>query len=317
MTEVPVRHPRICMVGSCNVDLVARVPRTPAPGETLIGSSFKIGFGGKGANQAVMAARLGGDVTVVGRLGRDVFGEDTLRNFREQGINTDYVSFDDELSSGVAVITVDENTGQNSIVIVPGANYSLVPEGVRAAAPAIQSADVVLCQLEIRLDATLEAFRLAKTAEGRQPLTILNPAPAAELPAELLALTDIIIPNELEAAALTGLPVTTAEQAEAAARALQQRGPRNVIITLGSQGALYVEGDAPARHVAAQAVKAVDTTGAGDAFVGSLAVLLGEGRSLAQAVEQASAIATRSVLQHGTQSSFPQRAEVADILEQS
>lgn len=314
MTDNAQRRPRICMVGSCNVDLVARVPRMPAPGETLIGSSFRIGFGGKGANQAVMAAKLGADVTVVSYLGRDVFGDDTLRNFRELGVNTGYIGFDEQLSSGVAVITVDENTGQNSIVIVPGANYALDPEGVRAAAAAIQSADVLLCQLEIRLDATLEAFRVAKAAPGTGPITILNPAPAADLPDELLRMTDIIIPNELEAAALTGLPVESIAQADIAARTLQARGPRVVIITLGRQGALLVDGGKPARHVPAQAVKAVDTTGAGDAFVGSLAVLLGEGRPLDEAVGKASAIATRSVLKHGTQSSFPTRAEVADVM---
>jgi ribokinase len=306
--------PKICMVGSCNVDLIARVPRLPAPGETLVGSTFQIGFGGKGANQAVMASKLGAQVSVVSRVGRDVFGNDTLRNFRDCGIDTTYLGFDDTLFSGVAPITVDENSGQNSIIIVPGANYGFHAADVRAASPAIQGADVVICQLEILMESTLEAFRVARQAGGDAPLTILNPAPAADLPDELLALTDILIPNETEAEALTGITVNTDESAEAAARVLQARGPKKVIITLGKRGALFVEGDAKAEFVAAEQVQAVDSTGAGDAFVGSLAYFLGARRPLREAVEKACAIATKSVLKTGTQSSFPTRDEVESLL---
>lgn len=313
MTNVERQKPKVCVVGSCNVDLLSRVPRIPAPGETLAGSSFQIGFGGKGANQAVMAAKLGADVRFVGRVGRDVFGTDTLRNFRELGIDTTYIGIDDTLSSGVAPIFVDENTGQNSIVIVHGANFGFGPDKVRAAKSAIQSAAVVICQLEIRVEASLEAFRVAREA-ANPPITILNPAPAGDMPEELLRLTDIFIPNEIEAAALVNMPVDTDAQTEAAARALQARGPKTVIVTLGKRGALVVDGDQPAVLVPAQTVKAVDTTGAGDSFVGSLACLLAEGRPLRDAVATASAIATRSVLKHGTQSSFPTRAEVADLL---
>lgn len=311
MTNTPL--PKICMVGSCNVDLIAYVPRLPAPGETLRGSKFQIGFGGKGANQAVMAAKLGAQVSVVARVGRDVFGNDTLRNFRDLGIDTTYLGFDDELFSGVAPIMVDTNTGQNAIIIVPGANDGFYPADVRAAAPAILGAQVVICQLEIRLECTLEAFRVAKEADNG-PITILNPAPAAELPDELLRLTDIIIPNEIEAAMLTGMPTDTKEQAEAAARALQARGPKTVILTLGKRGAMYVEGDNPAVYVSAEAVQAVDSTGAGDSFVGSFAYLIAQQRPLHTAVEKACMIATRSVLKPGTQTSFPTRSEVADIL---
>lgn len=313
MTDIQARKPKVCVVGSCNVDLIARVPRIPGPGETLAGSSFRIGFGGKGANQAAMAAKLGAEVYFVGRVGRDVFGSDTLRNFRELGVDTTHIGMDDTLSSGVAPIFVNEETGQNSIVIVHGANDGFGAAEVRAARDAIQSADIIICQLEILVEASLEAFRVAREA-ARPPITILNPAPAGDIPEELLRLTDIIIPNEVEAADLVHLPVDTPEQIEAAARALQQRGPRTVIVTLGKRGALIVDGDRPAELIPAREVKAVDTTGAGDAFVGSLACLLGEGRSLRQAVEIASAIATRSVLKHGTQSSFPTRGEVADLL---
>ncbi len=303
---------RLCMVGSSNIDLIARVPRIPAPGETLIGSRFQTGFGGKGANQAVMAARLGAEVTVVTKLGRDTFGESTLANYRAQGIDTTYVLFDETEASGVALIAVDDNTGQNSIIIAPGANFTLTPEEVRLASRAIQTAQVVICQLEVPIEVTLEAFRVAKGANG--VLTILNPAPAATIPDELLSLTDILIPNEIEASMLTGMPTGTLPEVTAAARKLQEWGVKTVLITLGSRGALIVNADEEAQFVPAQAVKAVDSTGAGDAFVGSFAYLLASGRSLRDSVERACAIATRSVLKTGTQTSFPMRDEVAELL---
>lgn len=306
-------EPKICMVGSANIDLIARVPRLPAPGETLIGSRFLMGFGGKGANQAVMAAKLGAQVSVVTKVGRDIFGTDTVKNFQQFGIDTTWVLFDEERFSGVAPITVDENTGQNSIIIVPGANDGLSPADVRAAAGVIQSADVLICQLEIPLATTHEALKVAKEA-GRRVLTVFNPAPAAEFPDELLTLSDIFAPNEVEAAMITGLPASTPDDAERAARALHQRGAATVIITLGDRGAYVAERDQAGYHVPAEKVQAVDTTGAGDSFVGSLAYLLGAGRPLAEAVRLAGQIATRSVLKTGTQTSFPTRAEVADLL---
>jgi ribokinase len=307
MTKIPV----ICMVGSSNIDLIARVPRLPAPGETLIGSSFSMGFGGKGANQAVMAARLGAQVRVVTKVGRDIFGQDTVKNYAAQGIDTRYVLFDAERFSGVAPITVDDKTGQNSIVIVNGANDGLSPADIRAATDAIRGAQLLLCQLEIPLETTLEAFTIAKE---NGVTTILNPAPARTLPDELLRLTDIIIPNETETALLTGLPVGTPEQASDAARALRKHGPQTVILTLGARGALFITGDSDPVFVAAQQVQAVDSTGAGDAFVGSLGYFLGIGQPLRGAVERACAVATRSVLKVGTQTSFPYPAEMPDII---
>lgn len=306
---------KICMVGSCNVDLIARVPRLPAPGETLIGSEFRIGFGGKGANQAVMAAKLGAEVSVVSRVGDDVFGHDTLRNFRELGVDTTYLAMDETLFSGVAPITVDENTGQNSIVIVPGANYGFFAKDVRDATPAILAADIVMCQLEVLMEVTLETFRVAKDNPDSSTLTLLNPAPAADLPGELIQLTDLLIPNEVEASMLTDMTVESVADAEAAARKLQSMGATSVIVTLGKQGALLVEGDKPAEHVAAEPVQAVDTTGAGDSFVGSLAYFLGEKFPMRTAVERSVAIATRSVLKPGTQVSFPTRDEVPELLQ--
>ncbi len=300
MTAVP----RICIVGSSNTDLIARVPRLPVPGETLHGSSFATGFGGKGANQAVMAARLGAQVSVVTRLGQDSFGENTLANYRAQGIDTSHVLFDTQSASGVALIAVDENTGQNSIVIVPGANDALTPQDVRNAASVIHAAQIVICQIEIPIAASLEAFRVAKEGNVR---TIFNPAPVAAIPEELLALTDIIIPNEVEAGMLTGRTIESDDAALDAARQLQQRGPQTVVITLGSRGALVVEGDDAPQWIAAEKVQAVDSTGAGDSFVGSFAYLLAAGRTTVDAARRASAVATRSVLKPGTQTSFPYR----------
>ncbi len=306
--------PKICMIGSSNIDLIARVPRIPAAGETLFGTHFQLGFGGKGANQAVMAARLGAQVRAVTKVGRDIFGDDTERNYRTNGIDTEFVLRDDTRASGVALINVDDNTGQNSIVVVPGANDALSPADVHTCKAAILASDVLICQLEIPLATILEAFRIAKN-EASHIVTILNPAPAAPLPEPLIALTDVLIPNEIEAAMLTGLPSKTPAEAEAAARDLQRRGVRDVVITLGDRGAMLIEGLNAPQYIPAEKVKAVDSTGAGDAFVGSLAYFLGEKRPLIEAVRRAVAIATLSVLKIGTQTSFPYREEVAHLLE--
>lgn len=292
--------PKICVVGSSNIDLISRVPRLPRLGETLVGHSFHLGYGGKGANQAVMAAKLGARVTMVTRVGRDVFGEGTLRNYREQGIDTTYLRFDDERFSGVAPIFVDDSA-QNVIVIVPGANLGLSPADVQDAAPALRAADVVVCQLEVPVETTLEAFRIAKSADVR---TILNPAPAAPLPDELLRLTDLCVPNESEAETLTG---RTGEEVEAAARALRLRGPQAVIITLGERGALFTDAEA-VEYIPPIRVIAVDPTGAGDAFIGSLAVFWAEGLLVREAIRRANAVAAFSVTRIGTQVSFPTRS---------
>lgn len=302
-------RPRITVVGSSNLDLVAKIPRFPQVGETLEGDSFHMGFGGKGANQAVMGSKLGADVTMVTKLGRDVFGDMTLKNYQDQGIDTRFVLFDEERSSGVAPIWVDPQ-GRNMIIIVLGANLALSPDDARAAREVIQSADIVVCQLEVPVETTLETFRIAKEAGVR---TILNPAPAAPIPDELLALSDIVSPNETETELLTSMPVSTIEEAEAATRRLQERGARTIILTLGERGALLV-GEGPAVHVPGRPVEAVDSSGAGDAFIGSLAVFLAEGQSLRKAIEWANTVAAVSVTKIGTQASFPRRAAVADLL---
>lgn len=296
--------PKICVVGSSNIDLISKVPRLPKLGETMMGHSFHMGYGGKGANQAVMAAKLGAQVAMLTKVGRDVFGEDMRKNYQAQGIDTTWVLFDEQAASGVAPIFVDDNA-QNFIVIIPGANMALSPADVERASSAITSAALLICQLEVPVETTLAAFRIAKAAGVT---TILNPAPAAQLPAELLQLSDLIAPNETETEQLTGLAVTTLEEAEKAARVLLQRGPRTVILTLGERGALLVDADS-AEHIAPIKVKAVDPTGAGDSFIGSLAVFLGEGLDLRRAIRRANAVAALSVTQIGTQSSFPSRSE--------
>lgn len=303
--------PRICMVGSSNTDLIARVPRQPVPGETLHGRDFRVGFGGKGANQAVMAARLGARVSVITKLGRDTFGEETLFNYRQQGIDTTHVLFAENAASGVALITVDENTGQNSIVIVPGANDALTPADVREAADAITSARMVLCQLEIPVETTREAFRIAREAGI---LTIFNPTPVGSLSSDVLELTDIIIPNEVEAGMLVGRKIDSDADMVQAARELQHKGPETILITMGNRGVMVVDADHEPRFIPAEKVQAVDTTGAGDAFVGSFAYLLASGRGVVDAASRATAIATRSVLKPGTQSSFPSHDEVLELI---
>ena len=295
-------RPKICVVGACNLDLISYVSRLPRMGETLHGSRFHMGFGGKGANQAVMAAKLGGDVAMVTKLGQDVFGENTLKNFNAWGVNTRHVHFTDQAFSGVAPIAVD-NEGHNSIIIVTGANDLLTDTEIEAARPVISAAAILVCQLEIPLDINLAALRIAREAGVK---TIFNPAPArSEIPQEFYRLSDIICPNETETELLTDMSVESLEEAKNAAKVLITRGAATVILTLGERGSLLVTG-ATTEHVPVQPVKAMDTTGAGDAFVGSLAFFLAAGKSLSDAVKRANRIAALSVQVSGTQNSFPE-----------
>ncbi len=305
-------QPKICVVGASNLDLISYVPRLPRIGETLHGTRFHMGYGGKGANQAVMAAKLGGDVAMVTKLGQDIFGENTLKNFQSWGIDTRHVLFTDQAFSGVAPIAVDPD-GNNAIIIVTGANDLLTPEEIEAARPVIAAAQIVVCQLEIAVEITLAALRIARQ-EG--VTTIFNPAPAQPtLPDELFQLSDIFCPNESETELLTGLAVSTIEEAETAARGLLERGAGMVILTLGERGSLLVNSDGSV-HVPAQPVKALDTTGAGDAFVGSLGYFLAAGKPLTEAMRRANHIAAISVQSSGTQTSFPVAADLSpDLLE--
>jgi ribokinase len=299
-------RPKICVVGAANLDLISYVPRLPRMGETLHGTRFHMGYGGKGANQAVMAAKLGGDVAMVTKLGQDIFGENTLKNFQSWGVDTQHVLFTDQAFSGVAPIAVDPD-GHNSIIIVTGANDLLTLEEIEAARSTIAAAQILVCQLEIPLEITLAALRVARQ-EG--VTAIFNPAPARpDLPEELYQLSDIFCPNESETELLTGWPVNSLEEAEAAARVLLERGAGQVILTLGERGSLLVTAE-DSTQVPATPVKALDTTGAGDAFVGSLAYFLAAGKPLTEAMRRANHIAAISVQSSGTQTSFPVAADL-------
>jgi ribokinase len=296
-----LKRPRICVVGASNLDLISYVPRLPRMGETLHGTRFQMGFGGKGANQAVMAAKLGAEVTMVTKLGRDVFGDNTLKNFASFGIDTTHVLFTDKAFSGVAPIAVDEE-GRNSIIIVTGANDLLTVEEIEAARASIAVAQILICQLETPPETSLAAMRIAR---AEKVMTIFNPAPARSgLPDELLRLSDIVCPNESETELLTGREVKSQEQAVAAARVLLSRGAGRVILTLGERGSLLVT-SSDSVYVPARKVKAVDSTGAGDAYVGSLAFFMAAGKPIEIAMRKASEVAALSVQSPGTQTSFP------------
>lgn len=303
-------RPRLCVVGSTNVDLFFRAPRLPQPGETLACDSFELGHGGKGANQAVMAARLGSHVSLIGKIGADVFGQGALQSLRAQGVDVTHVKMVETTSTGLAGIVVDRQA-DNCILVVAGANGQLTPADVRQAAETIHAADAVLCQLEVPLETVLEAFRTAKQA-GRR--TILNPAPAQDLPSELLQLTDVLVPNETELGYLSGSKGTNLADLQAAAESVRIKGPRTVLVTLAERGTLIVDGCA-VKLVPAFPVKAVDPSGAGDAFVGSLGVLLAKNWAMEEAVKHANAVAALSVTRLGTQASYPSGEDVESWFE--
>lgn len=299
--------PKICVVGSSNIDLVTYAPRLPKLGETVTGTSFQTGFGGKGANQAVMAAKLGADVTMITKLGEDSFGRDTLENYKSLGFDTSQVLFTDEAATGVAPIWVEESSGNNAIIVAAGANDLLSSRDIANAADAITAAQILICQWEVPLETTIAALEIAR-ANG--VTTIFNPAPIRDdLPTTAYALCDIFSPNESETEALTGLSVQSLDEAEVAGKELLARGVGKVILTLGERGSMLVE-PTGATHIPTAAVKAIDTTGAGDAFMGSLGYFLGTGAPIQTAIAQANQIASISVQAHGTQSSFPDRADV-------
>ena len=299
----------VTVVGSLNMDLITRAPHIPEPGETIIGTDFRTAPGGKGANQAVAAARLGAKVAMVGRVGNDAFAVELLDTLSTADVDHRFVVRDPEAATGVALIVV-EDTGQNSIVVASGANMRLAPADVEAAEAAISSADVLLLQLESPLETVTRAAELAH-AHGVQ--VILNPAPTRPLPAALLALVDVLIPNESETALLTGLPVGSDAEAEAASAALRSMGVGTVILTLGERGAMFaLEGEAGL--VSAFTVTPVDTTAAGDAFVGGFAVALAEGQALAEAVRWGNAAGALATTKLGAQPSLPARQALEEML---
>lgn len=300
---------RVTVVGSLNMDLVIRSPRIPRPGETILGGQFRHVPGGKGANQAVAAARLGAQVSMIGRVGDDPFGHQLLENLAVDGINHTFALRDRQAATGVALIVVDD-AGENSIVVASGANMRLSPADVEAAETAISGAHVLLLQLETPLKAVTRA---AEIARAHSIPVILNPAPARDLPPDLLALIDVLVPNEGEAGLLTRRSVQRLAEAEAAARALQDMGIGTVILTLGKQGALLAQGTG-IQVFPAFDVHPVDTTAAGDAFLAGLAVALAEGKTTAEAVHWANAAGALATTRLGAQPSLPNRGAVEELL---
>jgi ribokinase len=292
----------IAVVGSAMMDLTAYADVLPEPGQTLAGQLFTTGFGGKGANQAVMAAHCGAEVHFIGKLGNDVFGNAIADNFVKVGIHSQYVSRSDT-PNGVAHIWVDGN-GENRIIIIPGANHEIEISKAVEAIDGIKDLSVVVAQCEIKQEVTLAAFKAAK---ARGCTTILNPAPYQEISAELLALCDWIIPNETEFRELHGELPTNDETLK------RFRPGKNSIVTLGSQGAVYISPDGQLMKVAAPKVTAVDTTGAGDAFVGTFAYSLASGKDPVAAMTMGIKVASLSVTRKGAQSSYPHQAEIATL----
>lgn len=292
----------IAVVGSANVDLTTFNDVFPRPGETIFGKKFDLGFGGKGANQAVAAHLCGAKVGMVAKVGSDLFGPATIKNFESQGIDATYVGIAEGVSSGVAPIFVDAN-GQNRIIVVKGANDLLSPADVDAAAPLLRRADTIVMQFEIPLGTVYHAVRFAK-ANGIR--CIVNPAPAQAVDFKELGGADYFIPNESEAEVITGIPVHSMDDAKKCAEFLLRQGMRLVVITLGERGSL-VAGPEGWEIIPAFKVQAVDTTGAGDAFIGSFAVFLGEGLPEREALTRANLYAALSTTKVGTQKSFCSR----------
>jgi ribokinase len=296
---------RLFVAGAANIDLTFRVPAPPRAGVTEVCPDYRQGFGGKGANQAVQAARLGASVTFFGKVGGDPFGPAVIHQLQSEGINAEHVSVEKDLLTGTAVILV-EPSGQNSIITSAGPNVALSVEDVRRASAAIAAADILLATLEVPGEPILEAFRLARSAGVR---TVLNPAPPVFFPRELLALVDVCVPNESELVALTGRTIDSLGNVENAAKELRLAGPKAVAVTLAERGCLVLD-EAASEHIPGAVVAAVDTSGAGDAFTAALGVALAEGRSLREAARWANAVAALAVTRHGTQASFPGRDEI-------
>lgn len=303
---------RIIVVGSLNTDLVVRTPRFPQPGETIAGEDLAIVHGGKGANQAVATARLGGHVAMVGRVGADVFGRRLIRSLDQQRVDTSYVREDEGSATGTAVIVVDAE-GENSIILSPGANRRVEPADVEAAEPLFGRAEMLVMQLEIPLPTVEFAARLARQ---HGLAVILNPAPAQVLSDRLLSCVDLLVPNETELQLLVGREIDGVDSQVRAGRELLSKGPSGVIVTLGAEGALVVTAEG-ASHGPGRSVDVVDTTGAGDAFVGALAVRLTAGRPLAEAVEYANCAGALAVTRFGAQPSLPPAEEVEALFRQS
>jgi ribokinase len=294
----------VSVVGSANVDLITFNDRFPRPGETIFGKKFDLGFGGKGANQAVAARRCGASVGMVAKVGSDLFGPAYIKNFESHGVDTAFVQLVEGISTGVAPIFVEPN-GQNRILVIKGANETLSPQDVDAADPLLRRADTILLQFEIPLATVYHTIHFAKSHGIR---CIVNPAPAQPPDFKELALADYVVPNESEAEVITGIPVHTIDDAKKCAEYLLARGLAHVIITLGERGSLLAASKGM-ELIPAFKVDPIDSTGAGDAFIGSFAVFLAEGLEDKEALTRASLYAALSTTQVGTQKSFPSREE--------
>jgi len=293
------KRPRIVVVGSANIDLVTYTDQFPRPGETIFGQKFDLGFGGKGANQAVAAKLCGAEVFMIARVGSDLFGPATIKNFQDLGIDATHVRQVQGVSSGVAPIFVD-SAGQNRILVVKGANDALMPADVDAATDVLKSADCIVLQFEIPLETVYYTVQFARRNKIR---CLLNPAPAQPIDVKAIAELDYFVPNESEAETITGNPVRTVDDAKQCAQKFLDAGVRGVIVTLGANGALLAAKEAM-EHVPAFKVKTLDSTGAGDAFIGSFATFLGEGLPEREAVRKANLYAALSTTSPGTQKSF-------------
>lgn len=304
-----VMKPTIVVAGSSNTDMVIKTKRIPSPGETVLGGTFFMNAGGKGANQAVAAARVGGNVIFICKTGDDIFGRQAVQLFKDEGINTEFILTDAKYPSGVALITVDEHA-ENCIVVASGANAALHPSDLQQVIPAIKQADMLLLQLEIPIE-TVEY--IVAIAASKRVKVVLNPAPACALSDDLLKNIFIITPNETEAEKLTGIKVTDLKTAEQAAGVLQDKGVEIIIITLGGSGALLLYENI-ATHIPGYEVEAVDTTAAGDVFNGALVVALAEGRAINEAVQFACKAAAISVTRLGAQASAPYKEELESLI---
>ena len=305
-------RPRIAVVGSFMMDLVVQCNRLPLEGQTIVGQDFNTFVGGKGSNQAIAAARLGANVSMIGRVGTDNFGDELLKNLSAEGVDSQFVVKDTEMGTGVAMITVDAN-GDNTIVAVPKANMSLKPDNIDQAESAIAVADILLLQLEVSL---LAVQRAAEIAKANDVPVLLNPAPARRIPMELMNLVDILVPNETETEFLTGFRLTDMESIKSAAKHLLEESVPTVVLTLGDQGALLATAE-DIQLVPSYSVKAVDATAAGDAFCGTLAVSVARGDSWESAVNFANAAGALTVTKLGAAPSIPTREQVIELIERN
>ena len=293
---------KLVVIGSSNMDLVVSAEHFPLPGQTVLGNKFMTNFGGKGANQAVAASLLGGDVTFICKVGNDNYGREMIEKFQKDGIDTQYVTTTDQAATGIAVITVDAN-GENTIVVASGANGLLTSEDIRNAEPAISQADILLMQLETPVEPLCTAARIA---HEKGKYVILNPAPAPKvpLPTALLSHIDLTIPNETEATSITGVEISDLQSAERALEALKKMGAKDAMITLGEKGVLAYEDDKVKLFPACK-VQAIDTTAAGDTFCGALSVAICQGQGMQEAIAFANKAAAYTVQHEGAQCAMP------------